>query len=54
MMHRTRKVMKELNIEMIGGKDKIVESDGAFIGKAKEKATKAARGWDHKKTRFYL
>jgi hypothetical protein len=39
--------MKELNLEQLGGNDKIVESDETFISNQKEKPA-GARGWNHK------
>lgn len=36
LAHRIREVMKELNLEQLGGNNKIVESDETFIGNEKE------------------
>lgn len=47
LAHRIREAMKQLNIEPLGGEDKVVESDETFIGNEKQKA-QGARGWDHK------
>ncbi len=53
LSHRIREAMRENDLPIMDGEDKIVEADETYIGnKGKHKA--GARGWSHKEKVFSL
>jgi len=53
LSHRIREAMRENDLPIMGGEDKIVEADETYIGN-KGKHKQGARGWSHKEKVFSL